>query len=90
MDYFHGSRKPNAVRFATTRSFDADFKRLKPEPQQAFRIAVRVFSSASDDVARTPGYRWPSALRVAPMKVTRGIWEMTWRRIGDHEVFRAP
>ena len=66
------------MRFETTRSFDADFRRLKSEHQKAFRIAVKVFSSACDEFAGTPGYRWPSALRVSPMKGTRGIWGMTW------------
>jgi hypothetical protein len=66
------------VRFETVSSFDVDLRRLKREQLRSFKAVTTDFSSACDEFARTPGYRWPSALRVAPMKGTRGIWEMTW------------
>ena len=44
-----------------------------------FRAVVAgTFAPAGDEFARTRGYLWPAALRVAPMKGSAGIWEMTW------------
>jgi hypothetical protein len=66
------------LRFETTPAFDADFRRLKREHKTAFKAVIRDFSLACDGFAKAPGYRWPAAFRVSPMKGTRGIWEMTW------------
>ncbi len=66
------------MKFETTPSFDTDYRRLKPEHQRAFRDVVPAFVVACDQYAATPGYRWPAALRVSPMRGTSGIWEMTW------------
>lgn len=66
------------MRFETTSSLDADLGRLKGDRLRMFRGVVADFSAACDEFSRAPGYRWPAALRVTPMKGTRGIWEMTW------------
>lgn len=66
------------MKFETTPAFDADYRRLKPEHQRAFRSVVPAFVAACDHFAVTPGYRWPAALRVSLMKGASGICEMTW------------
>lgn len=66
------------MKFETTPAFDTDYRRLKPEHQRAFRAALPAFVAACDQFALTPGYRWPAALRVSPLKGATGIWEMTW------------
>lgn len=66
------------MRFETSASFDADYRRLRPEHKVAFRAVIGAFSAACDDWLASPGSRWPAALRVAPIRGTKGIWEMTW------------
>lgn len=66
------------MKFETTPAFDADYRRLKAEHQRAFRAAIPAFVAACDQYARSPGLRWPAALRVSPMKGTANLWEMTW------------
>lgn len=66
------------MRFQTTPAFDSDYRRLEREHARAFRAATIPFSTACDQFAATPGYRWPAALRVSPIKGARGVWEMTW------------
>ncbi len=66
------------MKFETTPAFDTDYRRLKPERQRAFRAVIPAFAAACDQYALTPGYRWPAALRVSPLKGTTAIWEVTW------------
>jgi len=68
------------VKFETTPAFDSDYARLKPEHQKAFRAVVREFAQACDDWASAPRgtFVWPARLRVARLRGTRGLYEMTW------------
>lgn len=71
------------MKFATTESFDNDYRRLKPEHKRQFRQVVATkFAPACDEWARSAEagkpYIWPSSLRVAEMTGAHGIREMTW------------
>lgn len=66
------------MKFETTPAFDSDYRRLKREHAAAYRSAVKGFARACDGFNQGPGFSWPAALRVSPMKGTSGIWEMTW------------
>jgi hypothetical protein len=67
------------VRFETTASFDADFRRLSREEKEKARSAIRAFSDACDRWLETRGRSgWPAALRVKPVQAAPGIFEMTW------------
>lgn len=71
------------MRFETTEAFDADYKRLKPEHQRAFRaVAKDKFAAACDSWAEAilggQIYVWPKSLRVDALTGAAGIWEMTW------------
>jgi hypothetical protein len=67
------------VRFQTTHSFEADYKKLTDSEKRLFRDAVRKFNKACD-AAVAPGgrTRWPKSLRVKDVEGAPGIWEMTW------------
>lgn len=67
------------MRFETTHSFEADYKKLSDREKRLFRDAVRKFNEACDGmVARGERPRWPKALRVKDVEGAPGIWEMTW------------
>ena len=66
------------MKFELSASFVADFRRLKPEHQRAFRALMPEFSAACDEQARVRGFRWPRSLRVSRLRGTADIWEMTW------------
>jgi hypothetical protein len=67
------------VRFETTHSFEADYKKLSDGEKRLFREAVRKLNSACDAAfARGGRPRWPKALRVKDVEGAPGIWEMTW------------
>jgi hypothetical protein len=71
------------VKFETTPAFDSDYRRLKPEHRTAFRLAVKEkFGPACDAYAADPSTRWPSALRVKPVRNAPGVLEMTWSFAG--------
>lgn len=71
------------MKFRRTDEFKRDFGRLRPEHQKAFREVVREkFAPACDAWAAAAAahgpYVWPASLRVAELKNTRRIFEMTW------------
>lgn len=71
------------MKFQTTDSFDSDYRRLKPEHQATFKSVVREkFAPACDAWAAAAkggqSFVWPASLRVAQLRGTRGIYEMTW------------
>lgn len=67
------------MKFETTPAFDADYRRLKPEHQRAFRVAVKGrFIPACDALARNASAAWPKALRVKAIRGAPGVLEMTW------------
>lgn len=71
------------MRFATTASFDNDYRRLKPEHKQQFRrVVADKFVLACDEWARRAeageSFVWPASLRVAELVGANGIREMTW------------
>ena len=71
------------MKFETTPAFDSDYRRLKPEHRTAFRLAVKEkFGPACDAYAADPSTRWPSALRVKPVRNAPGVLEMTWSFAG--------
>ena len=67
------------MKFETTPSFDADYRRLKREQAVAFRAVVRdKFAPACDAHANNPTAPWPASLRVKPVRSAPGVLEMTW------------
>jgi hypothetical protein len=66
------------VKIETTPAFDADYRRLKKEESAAFRRVVPDFAAGCDQFAVDPSFRWPRRLRVARLRGTGGLWEMTW------------
>lgn len=67
------------MRFETTRSFEADYKKLSNDEKRRFRDAVRRFNKACDAALAHGGSpRWPGSLRVKKVEGAAGIWEMTW------------
>ena len=102
------------MRFESTTSFLADYRRLTPRERDLFKQAVVEMNAVYARRGRTRLPRWPARLRVRDVEGAPGIWEMTWsftgpdgratfefvdvdgepairwRRIGGHEVFRAP
>ena len=71
------------MKFGTTESFAADFKRLKSEHKSAFKKVVHTkFSPACDAWAQSQAerraYVWPKSLRVDELRGAPGIMEMTW------------
>lgn len=71
------------MKWQDTPQFRADWKALPAEHQRRFRELLPAFSAACDAFLAAPGsFRWPSTLRVTPMKSAPGIWEMTWSFAG--------
>ena len=67
------------MRFETTYSFEADYRKLSGGEKRLFRQAVRKFNEACDTAwVRGARPRWPKALRVKDVEDAPGIWEMTW------------
>lgn len=67
------------MRFETTHSFEADYRKLSDDEKRQFRDAVRKFNEACDAAVERRGRpRWPKALRVKDVEGAPGIWEMTW------------
>jgi hypothetical protein len=66
------------VKFRTTRSFDADYRRLSTGEAELFRSALKAFVPACDRYATDPSTKWPPALRVKSTEGAPGVWEMTW------------
>jgi hypothetical protein len=67
------------VTWDTTDAFDTDFRRLRPEHQQAFADVVRKkFAPACDAYHRDPSTPWPRSLRVKSVRGASGVLEMTW------------
>lgn len=67
------------MRFETTHSFEADYKKLSDPEKGLFREAVRKFNTACDAAfAGGERPRWPKGLRVKDVEGAPGIWEMTW------------
>jgi hypothetical protein len=67
------------VRFETTHSFEADYKKLSDREKRLFRQAIRRFNEACDGAFERGGRpRWPKALRVKDVEGAPGVWEMTW------------
>ncbi|HNM84921.1 MAG TPA: hypothetical protein PKI77_10390 [Mycobacterium sp.] len=67
------------MKFETTPAFDADYRRLKPEHQAAFRVALKdKFIPACDELTANPSAVWPKALRIKAIRGAQGILEMTW------------
>lgn len=67
------------MKFETTPAFDGDYRRLKREHADAFKIIVREkFAPACDAYAKDPATPWPTALRVKSVRSAPGVLEMTW------------
>lgn len=66
------------MRFETTRSFDADYRRLSDPEAKMVRKALESFVPACDRYATDSSARWPAALRVKDVEGAPGVWEMTW------------
>lgn len=67
------------MRFETTHSFEADYRKLSDRERRLFRDAARKLNKACD-AALVRGGRphWPKALRVKDVEGAPGVWEMTW------------
>jgi len=71
------------LRYETTRSFEADYRKLSEEHKRRFRTAIRKFNEACDDaLEQGTRPRWPRSLRVKAVEGAVGIWEMTWSFTG--------
>ncbi|TXI56304.1 MAG: hypothetical protein E6Q55_29240 [Mycolicibacterium mageritense] len=67
------------MKYETTPSFDADYRRLKPEHKAAFRDVLRTkFIPACQSHAADPAASWPKSLRVKAVQGAPGVLEMTW------------
>jgi hypothetical protein len=67
------------VKFETTPSFDADYRRLKAEHRTTFRDVVKTkFVPACDAYAADPATTWPQSLRVKSVQGAPNVLEMTW------------
>lgn len=67
------------MKFETTPSFDADYRRLKPEHAAEFITVLREkFIPACDALAANPAAPWPASLRVKSVRGAGGVLEMTW------------
>ncbi len=71
------------MKFRRSDEFKRDYKKLKPEHQKAFReVVLEKFAPACDAWAAAADkhapYVWPASLRVAELKRTDRIMEMTW------------
>lgn len=67
------------MKFETTPTFMADWKRLDREHRAMFMTVLPQFNAACEAFASEEGqFRWPARLRVAPMRGAPGVWEMTW------------
>lgn len=66
------------MKIVTQATFDADYKRLKPEHKQLFRQALKKFLPAVAAREADPHAPWPQSLRIKPLRHAPGIWEMTW------------
>lgn len=67
------------MKFETTRSFEADYKKLSEGEKRLFRDAIGKFNEACDEALAGGGsFRWPKSLRVKNVEAAPGVWEMTW------------
>lgn len=67
------------MKFETTHSFEADYKKLNEGEKRVFRKVVRKFNEACEEsLARGGSFRWPQSLRVKDVEGAPGVWEMTW------------
>lgn len=67
------------MRWQSTESSKADFKRLSPAQRKQFRVAVDKFSPACDRwVESGEQVGWPKGLRVRAVEAAPGVFEMTW------------
>jgi hypothetical protein len=66
------------VKFETTESFDADYRRLSEREAEMFRKALKVFIPACDRYGSDASMKWPASLRVKDVEGAPGVWEMTW------------
>jgi hypothetical protein len=72
------------VRYLTTDSFRADYRKLGDEERHLLRAAIRRFNQACDAAFAHGGGRprWPKALRVKDVEGAPGVWEMTGSSAG--------
>jgi hypothetical protein len=71
------------VRFVTSPSFDADWRRLTRTEQRLFRdVVLTSFHPACERRRDDPTAAWPAKLRVRGVQSAPGIWEMTWSFAG--------
>ena len=66
------------MKFETTESFDADYRRLSQAEVKLFREALGVFVPACDRYASDSSVKWPASVRVKDVEGAPGVWEMTW------------
>ncbi len=66
------------MKFETTESFDADYRRLNDADAKLFREALKLFIPACDRYGLDASMKWPAALRVRDVERAPGVWEMTW------------
>jgi len=71
------------VRYVTTQTFDADFRRLPKRDRTRFLKVVREqFSPACDAFRASPSTPFPDGLRVKSVVGAPGLFEMTWSFAG--------
>lgn len=71
------------MKYETTLSFEADYKKLGDDEKRSFREAVRKFNKACDAALEQGGKpQWPKSLRVKDVEGAPGVWEMTWSFAG--------
>lgn len=62
------------MKFDTTRSFEADYKKLSEGEKRLFRKAVRMLNEACDEsLMRGGSFRWPKSLRVKDVEGAPGM-----------------
>lgn len=67
------------MKFETTPSFEADYRRLARAHAATFRqVARERFAPACDAFAADPAAPWPASLRVKSVRGAAGVLEMTW------------
>ncbi len=71
------------MRYETTPSFVADYRRLNKREQATFRrVVLEDFNPACDAFRGSPSTPFPDRVRVKPISSAPGIFEMTWSFAG--------
>ena len=71
------------MRYETSQAFEADLRKLTVEERRLFRdVVLTAFGPGCDAHVGAPGARWPTRLRVKPLRGAPGVFEMTWSVAG--------